>query len=125
MGEMEEFEPIPAGTYPADLSAWEYFEESKSSSEPYIKMEFTLNAGDFEGRKFWRNFSCQPKALRYLKKALVSLGAEDGDISGEWDTEDVLPDLIGNSCLLVIGESTYEGEVTNEVKRILSERVAV
>lgn len=123
LGQVEEFEAVPAATYEVTLSKWEYVEETGDHGA-YVKLEFTIDDGEYEGRKLWRNLSAKPDALIYMKKALVALGAEEEDISGEFDTDDVFPDLIGNSCAVVVTVKDYEGEPQNEVKRIVASRVA-
>lgn len=117
-GEVQEFEPIPQGTYDAVVSAAEYVEESESSGEPFVKFEFTVDEGEFSGRKLFLNRSCQPQALWSLKRTLRVLGVEDGVLDNEWDTEEVLPDIIGNPCRIRVGMKEYMGEERNEVVRI-------
>lgn len=123
MGQAEVYEAIPAATYDAALSAWEDVaaEDVKGGKGEYgyMKLEFTIEDGEFEGRKQWRNYSYSPKALGYLKKALINLGADAEDISGSFDPEEVMPDLVGNTCRIVVTEEEYEGEATNSVKRVL------
>lgn len=125
LGAVEEFEPIPDGTYEFILTAWEYVEESETSGEPYLKLEFTGDEGEAEGRKAWQNHSCQSKALWALKRTLRTLGADPEALSGEFDTDDLMPDLVGNPCRLRIVQEDYEGQTVNKIKRILPSAVAV
>jgi hypothetical protein len=123
MGQAETFEPIPAGTYDASLTDWEWIpaDEVKQGKGEYgyVKMEFTIESGEYEGRKQWRNFSAAPKALGYLKRTLVALKADPENISGSFDTEDVMPDLVGNSCRIRVSMGEFEGEANNSLDRVM------
>lgn len=120
MSQAESYEPVPVATYEVALDEWEYVEESASSGEPFVKLVFAIDdGGEYDGRKLFWNRSCQLKSLRYLKKALVTLGADEEEISADFDIEDVMPDLVGNRCRAVVGIREYEGDEVNEVKRIL------
>lgn len=121
MGQAEIYEAIPAGTYDAHLSAWEWIsvEDSTNAKDPYLKLEFTIDEGEYANRKLWRNFSAAPKALVYMKKALIALGADAGDVAESFDTDEVMPDLVGNACRLKVDTREYEEELQNEVKRVL------
>lgn len=123
MGEAPDYEPIPAGWYDCVLSDWEWVEESQTSGEPYIKFEFAVDEGEFEGRKLWRNSSVQTKALPYLKKLLLALGADADDVGGEFDADDLIPDLVGNPCRIKVKMREYEGEEQNEIERITAAQV--
>lgn len=125
MGQVEEFEPLPKGIYEFRLSDWEYIEESESSGEPFIKLEFTCEEDEYENRKAFLNHSLQAKALFALKRTLKALGADAETLSGEWDTDEVMPELVGNTCRLNLDVEEYEGSEVNRVKRVLPAEVAV
>lgn len=125
MGQAPDYEPIPAGWYDCVLSEWEYVEESESSGEPYIKWTFAVDEGEHEGAKLFRNSSCQVKALPYLKRILLALGADPDEVSGEFDTDEIIPDLVGNPCRIKVGIRDYEGSPTNEVQRVTASTVSV
>lgn len=117
-GQVQEFEPVPQGTYDAVVSAAEYIEESETSGEPFVKFEFTIDDTEFAGRKVFRNHSCQPQALWALKRTLRALGVDDETLDGTWETEDVLPDIVGNPCRIRVGMREFEGREVNEISRI-------
>jgi hypothetical protein len=118
-GQVQEFEPIAAGTYNATFTEFENIEASKTSGEPYIKFTFTGDEGEAEGRKFWANKSLNTKALWALKRDLIAMGADPEDVTGVFDTDDILPDLVGNEVRLKVLLDEYEGEPNNKIDRIL------
>lgn len=124
MGQAESFDAIPAGTYDASLTDWEFVDaadvKSGKSEYGYVKMEFTIEDGEFEGRKQWRNYSVAPKALGYLKRTLVALGADPEEVSGKLDTDEIMPDLVGNNCRIKVSVGEFEGEANNSVDRVLA-----
>lgn len=124
MSEATVYAAIEPGTYEAVLDEWEYVEEAASSGNPYVKMTFAISEGEYEGRKLFRNFSAMPDALGYMKRALVALGAEAEAVSQDFDTDDILPDLMGNPCRIVVRKREYEGEDQNDVSRVLPPEAA-
>lgn len=121
-GVSDGFEPIPEDDYPAKLEAWKY--ESPKGKDPYLALTFVITDGEFEGRKQWKNCSTSAQSLWAMKRALTRLGA-DPDVIGDedgFDLEDVMPDLVGNECVLRIDQYEYpedSGEYRNNVKDIL------
>lgn len=117
---------MPEDVYPAKLEAWEYVEAAKNSGKPYVKLTFTVDGGDYDGRKLFKNQSCQPKALWNFKRVLVRLGANPKDLEADIDPEEILPELISAECRLSVKERTFketpedEGRPTNEVTDVLS-----
>lgn len=124
MSEATVFTAIEPATYDAVLDEWEYVEESAASGNPYVKMTFAISDGEYEGRKLFRNFSAMPEALGYMKRALVALGAEAEEVSQDFDTDDILPDLVGNPCRIVVTKREYEGEEQNDIRRVLPPEAA-
>lgn len=124
-GVADGFEPIPEGDYLAKLKSWRW--EPKTKSDPKVGMlvlVFVISDGDYEGRQLWSNKSAKPDALWAMKRALSRLGA-DADIIGDedgFDVEDVMPDLVGNECVLRVTQYEYpedSGEFRNNVADIL------
>lgn len=112
-------EALPAATYECSIEEMEYVAESSASGEPYAKFTFVVDEGEYEGRKVFWNRSLQPKNLGYFKKALINCGADPEDIAGEFDFDEIAEDIKDNSVRVVVGVRDYEGEQTNEVKRVL------
>lgn len=115
-----DFEPVEEGRYNGIFESYEYRAQSKSSGQPYVVMAFRISEGDHEGRKFFRNFSLQKQSLWALKRVLVRLGVDGEELGGPIDIDDIMPEVTGAPCVLVIGTHLYEDEIRNDVKDILS-----
>lgn len=113
------FEVLEEGLYPGKLADFKYVAVSKSSGKPYYQLEFDIT--EPEGRKAWRNYSLQPQSLFAIKRALIILGADEDDLEGEIDLDEVLPQLIGADCTLalVIDNEYDPDEPRNKVAKIL------
>lgn len=121
---VEDLVAIDENDYEATLTSFEYFPTSKSSGEPYYQLEFTVSEPPYAGRKLWRNFSCQKQALWAFKQAAVRLGADPDDLIGSVDMDEILEGIVGRDCVLRVGQREYEGEIRNEVKRVMAARTA-
>jgi len=114
---VKELEVVEADDYDAKLSEYEYIEKSKSGGKPYYKFTFEAEVGD-ETRKFFRNFSVTPDSLWALKRALIVLGVDEESFGGEVDLDEVIDEVVGNSCIIEVAVKEYEGRDVNEVRRI-------
>lgn len=124
MGNVQDFEPMPKGTYPFKVAELEWIdaEDNASGGEyGYIRCVFEYDGeeSEYQNRKQFRNLSESPKALPYMKKGLIAMGADAETVSSRFDPEELFEDLVGNPVRLRIVVSDNEGEPTNEVKGIL------
>lgn len=121
--EAKTFEPLPRARYLSKISGLEYIAESKRSGEPALAWEFTVTGGEYNGRKGFLNTSLQPQSLWNTMRILMALGYSDEEVkSRDWDFEDpeVIEELIGRPCVIVIRHEKYEGEDKQRVSRVLS-----
>lgn len=127
MGNAEDFVILPKGTYPFTLDAWEWVdaEDVGDGDGDYgmLKLTFKYDGeeSEYQNAKQFVNHSESPKSLKYMKRTLIALGAEDGDLSGSFDLDEIMPDLLHNPCQLVIDIGDYNGEPKNDVKRVVKE----
>lgn len=114
---IEEFTAIEKGTWNAILSDVEYNDEKE-----YYKCEFTITEEPYANQKAWRNLSVKDKALVFYKQAGVALGADPAIFRGKFDTDDVLPKMIGHECRIQTDDpdDTYDGTPRTVVKKILA-----
>jgi hypothetical protein len=117
------FEPVPAGTYDAVVFKGELREagpQAKNPGSSYIAWEFNLLDPGYERRKAWLNTSLVPAALPMLKRFLLAVGLEKGDLDAA-DYELDINEIEGRQCRLVIvaGTNPNTGEVNHSVKRVL------
>lgn len=117
----DSFQPLPDGTYNAVLG--EISSKVSQKGDPYLVFTFNLT-DEYEGRKAWRNFSLLPQSLWSIKSAMVALGADRDDLSGEFETiEDFIEycsGFIGQPCQLELTVKEFNDKLSNEVKKVKS-----
>jgi len=125
--EVREFEPLPTGRHLAKCSAADYVEASSRSGEPTVAWQYTVDGGEYDGRKAFLNTSLQPQSLWSTQRVLTALGMTKEEVDAlEWDTENPegiqsdLNELLEASCVIVIGHETFEGTKRQRVRRVLS-----
>lgn len=117
--ETRDFSPIPPGVYTALVTDGELREAGPNAKHPgsqYINWEFTIQDEPHVGRKQWMNTSLVPDALFGLKDLLAATGKFEVD--GELDFD--IADVIGSEVKIKVKTKTYDGELQNEVKRVMS-----
>jgi hypothetical protein len=109
-------EPIPVGTYQVLVTN----AEAKEGKEfPYVSWEFTVDGGEFDGRKVWNNTSVSPKALWKLKEALIALGADPASLGGAVTFDPA--DYVGSQCMAIVNiePRSDNGDNRNTVTKLL------
>jgi hypothetical protein len=115
--EVGNFDAIPAGSYVAKVTGGELREAGENAKYPgsqYINWEFTIQEGEYTGRKQWTNTSLREGALFGLKELLAATGKFDVDGDLDFDIEDV----IGSDVRISVRVKDYKGEAQNEVRRV-------
>lgn len=125
MGDVKEgFEPMPAGTYLAEVSD---AEETQATGDgkapagtPIIKLEFTIQEEEYEGRRAWVNLTFTEKAMGVVKGTLKGLGYTEEELADP-DLEINAEDLVGRQAKVVlkIGTNPKTQEKNNSVRRVL------
>jgi hypothetical protein len=85
-------DPLPTGKYHVAITDGEIRESGPNSKNPgsqYINFEFTVQSGDYEGRKVWANASLLPHALYTIKGILEALGYETTGNELDFDRNEV------------------------------------
>ena len=126
-----DFTPVPTGKYECrvtDIELRECGPNSKNPGKPYWAIEFTVQDGEFENRKFWTNAMLFEGALYTTAQLLKATGYAHMVRPGEIELPDA-EDIISKPVLLNVRRvrDTYaeerdgDGEVQwkNEVKGIL------
>jgi len=122
--ESTSFDALPAGTYLSKLTDGNIREAGPNSKNPgsqYINWEFTIQGGQYEGRRVWTNTSLLPQTLFRLKELLAATGRfEENQLGGELDFE--ITDLIGADVKLVLKyiPASDQYDARNDVKRFRS-----
>lgn len=127
--EQREFEPLPTGRQLSKLSSAEYVPQSARSGEPAVAWQFTVDGGEYDGRKAFLNTSLQVQSLWSTQRVLLALGMTKEEIDAlDWDTNDpesvqtTLDELVKDEqpCVIVIGHEMFEGTKRQRVRRVLS-----
>jgi len=125
--EVREFEPLPVGRHLARVTALDYVAESARSGEPSIAGQYTVEGGEYDGRKAFLNTSLQPQSLWSTQRLLIALGMTKEEVDAlDWDTDEPekiqadLDGLLGRPCVIVIGHEMFEGTKRQRVRRVLS-----
>ena len=125
--EVREFEPLPTGRHLSKLSSVEYIAESSRSGEPAIAWQYTVDGGEYDGRKAFLNTSLQPQSLWSTQRVLLALGMSKEEADAlDWDTDEPagiqssLDELLESPCVIVIGHEMFEGQKRQRVRRVLS-----
>jgi hypothetical protein len=109
-------EPIPVGVYQVLVTD---AEAKEGKDFPYVSWEFTVDGGEFEGRKLWNNTSVSPKALWKLKEALIALGADPASLLGavSFDPQD----YVGRQCMAIVNiePRSDTGENRNTITKLI------
>ena len=107
------FDPIPGGTYEA--SVFSLKEKMSSNGNPMLEWCFTVDEGEFEGRRVFTNTVLMEKTLWRLKLMLAGFGlAVDDEI--EFEPED----LIGEVCLITVTQRTApDGTTRNDISKTM------
>jgi hypothetical protein len=132
-GDVESFEPIPAGEYGVEVEKVEV-RMNKAGDGMYLNWEMTVIDGDYENRKLWLITSLKDTALFRLKGILEGLQVIDGEEDIELEYDDDIdpstkegplllePNLEGMECVAVVQNEMYEGKEQNRVKDLFVER---
>jgi hypothetical protein len=91
--EYKDFSPLPAGKYNCNITDAE-IRASKSQAnrgKPMINYEFTVQDGQYEGRKVYTNACLWPEAIFTLKGILENTG--QGNFSGK--AEEIIDATVG------------------------------
>jgi hypothetical protein len=120
--QIKDLVPVPDGTYDAKFTKFEF--KNSRNNNPTDQLEFELiseNDEEIDGRKMFLNLTLTEKSLWKYKQTALALGADEEIFLGEFDTEDVLEELLGNPCRLMIGHQTsgdFAGR--NDVRQVLA-----
>jgi hypothetical protein len=115
-------DPLPTGKYHVAITDGEIRESGPNSKNPgsqYINFEFTVQSGDYEGRKVWANASLLPHALYTIKGILEALGYETSGNELDFEMDDLMnKELIVKVNFLKAGKvGDRDLDDRNEVKR--------
>lgn len=111
----QDFEPIPAGKYPAVITDSE-MKGTKAGTGQYLELTFEVIDGEHKGRRLWSRLNLDnpsPKAVQIAQAELSALCRAVGVLAPNDSVElHDLPLVIHVKCR----KREDTGEITNEVK---------
>jgi hypothetical protein len=120
------FDALPAGRYHVAVTDWDNAEVQNEgklpAGTPGINWEFTVQEGEYEGRKLWTNHWIHPKTLGFLKAMLKNLSKDGEPLYSEEDLESDnfeldADEVVGAEAIAVVTVRAYQGEDRNNIKR--------
>ena len=112
---MDSFEPLPAGTYLAVITASE-MKPTKSGTGKYLELAFQVLEGEYKGRKVWARLNLENPssvAVRMARSELSDICKAVGVITPN-DSEE-LHDL-PLEIEVAVRRRSDTGKMTNEIK---------
>lgn len=125
------FDALPSGKYLVKITDGELRESGPNAKHPgaqYINWEFTIQSGDFEGRRLWSNTTishegcdCNDedsfnKSLGTIVQLLKAVGYTNKELDSDKFDLDIDNEL-GKDVVVVVNQREYEGEMRNDIKR--------
>lgn len=113
----DSFEVLPKGTY--NIIVDEAEAKKSSSGNPMFSLTLIVEDGDYEGRKLFTHVVFSPKTMGMAKRTMNRLGLTElteGQIRVNQETAE---QFIGKRARAVVDIRKYEGEDSNNVKKIL------
>jgi hypothetical protein len=125
--ESRTFEPLPVAGHDVKVTGAQFNAQSQSNQEPFIAWEFTVDGGEYDGRKAFHNTSLQLQALWSTQRTLMALGMTKEEVDElNWDTDN--PETIQSDldklvdeereCRVRIGHRKFEGETRQQVRNV-------
>jgi len=110
--EAKDFDPIPDGTYTANITDWELKTSQKGAQYVSWTLTTTGAEGDlaqFNGRKVWHNTMLSGPGSGMLKQMYKNITSKD--IDADFDTEE----LMGQQCIIDLATET--NQMTGEPRK--------
>jgi len=113
------FEAIPKGIYNAEVDQVDY-QMSKSSGAPMFQLIFSIDGGEYAGRKLFFYASFSPKALSGTKTALLRI--DPTIFSSPFKPQEVADNgiLLGKKVRIKVTHEDYNGETRARIQTILA-----
>jgi hypothetical protein len=106
------FDPLPEGDYIVKVT--NVTEKVSQSGNDLLNMEYTVVAGDDDGRRVFDNFVLTEKSLWRFKQFLTTVGIKAVG-KESIDTNDI----IGKVLMISVGIDEYNGVERNKVSKFL------
>jgi len=111
---------LEGGIYSAQVV--DMYEGVTKNGNPKVTIVYALLDEEVEGRKVYADYVLTPKALPYLRRALISLGFSMDELRGPEFSISV-DDLRGRQCRIVIENAFGVMGTTARVKQVMPPRI--
>jgi hypothetical protein len=118
--EVNNNDALPEGRYRATIDQIE-LRGVKPETPGYLNWQFSIEEGQFVGRKVWMMTSLKTAALWKLAQSFKALGLQIQNVDLEIDEGTNLlvePNLMGQSVFVDVTQETYQGRQQNRVDTI-------
>lgn len=105
-------EPLEEGVYQLRIAKVE--ETTSSTGNPMLKVEYDVLGVD-GNRKLWDNYVLIDKCLWKIRELLDALGIDTSEL-----VEMDVTELVGMEVQAKVIQETYNGDVMNRVKKVMS-----
>lgn len=109
------YDPLPNGTY--DVVVDDCEEVESTTGKPMIKWTLKVLGGEYDGRKLFVNTVLTPEAMWKVKETLTAV-QYPANLDGNFDFDPGV--AIGLQARAVVTQRTWEGQVRNDVKRMIA-----
>lgn len=98
---VKDFSAIPGGKYKVAVTDAELKESKDGPSDKnptgeYISWELTVQGGEYDGRKVWKNTPLGGEGLGFLKELMLASGEyTEADLNGDLDSDDIIEKVMG------------------------------
>lgn len=120
LAEAQPREALPDGVYECKVFA--ISEVRRGDKSQYVEIQFTVQEGEFEGRKIWRNTPITGKGAGIFAEMYQKLTGEDIEFGPGKELAIDTEELIGLPLAVATKQREYpegSGEFQTEVKKVL------
>lgn len=114
------FEPLPIGDYNVVID--EASHTTTQSGKLMFKTKMKVEGGPHDGRFVWNQFVISPEspnALSIFFTQMKALGLDSAFFAGQPNEDTIASTLRGRRCTVSLQQREWQGQVRNEVKKIV------
>ena len=99
-----DFKPIPASKQNVRITDWDQGEVSSDGAKNYgatkISIEYTVQDGDYEGRRIWDTFTIVPASFWKLKAFMKAINEDTDQTYSVDELLELCPDFVGRELVV-------------------------
>lgn len=122
LAEAQKREALPDGAY--ECTVYEVSEPRKGPKSSFVEVQFEVAEGEFAGRRFFRNCPITGKGAGMFAEFYEKVTGEELEFGEGRELDVDTDDLIGLPIVVVNKQQEYEGEMQNNVAKLLRSEAA-